>query len=278
MTIEEYLDQYHKEQTTKSYSRVINHFLVHSDRKEQSNYTDIIHYLFKHQFQSGRVLAGLKKYFDYLIDEGIREDHPCKQLTIKRKKTNIQFQQLFTPEELELLLNRSNRYNLIKERNSAIISLLIYQALSPANIVNLKVQDIDVDAGTIYIKQATNLSRRTLELKARQIFQVYRYMMEFRPQLLKVRSDQLFIGKLGQPLTIDGLNRMIRPLHHLFLHKNLNPQTIRQSVISNWLNTDNIPLEDVQLLSGQKWMSSTEKYIRPNAEVQRGKINEFWPI
>jgi len=71
---------------------------------------------------------------------------------------------------------------------------------------------------------------------------------------------------------------VIRPLQSLFPSKNLNPQTIRQSVITNWLNEKNIPLEDVQLLSGLKWMSSTERYVKPNMDERREVINAFFPI
>jgi hypothetical protein len=62
----------------------------------------------------------------------------------------------------------------------------------------------------------------------------------------------------------------------LFPHKNLNPQTIRKSVITNWLNEQKIPLEDVQLLSGQKWMSSTERYVKGNKNAV--KMCNCWQV
>ncbi|PLX01099.1 MAG: hypothetical protein C0594_14350 [Marinilabiliales bacterium] len=67
---------------------------------------------------------------------------------------------------------------------------------------------------------------------------------------------------------------MIEPLKSLFPDRNLNPQRIRMSVISYWLNVRKIPTEDVMLLSGQKWPSSVEMYRVEDSEEQRKTINK----
>jgi integrase len=177
-----------------------------------------------------------------------------------------------------MLLDRPVRYKLLEDRNKVILSLLIYQGLSPQNIINLKTDDVDIDRGTIYIKATKKLKRRELELKPKQVILLYHYINESRQKLNIYGSKKLFIGKLGTDLTVDGPNRIIRPLQSLFPSKNLNPQTIRQSVITNWLNVQNISLEDVQLLSGQKWMSSTERYVKPNMDERREVINAYFPL
>jgi len=71
---------------------------------------------------------------------------------------------------------------------------------------------------------------------------------------------------------------MIEPLKVMFPEKKLHPKSIRASVISNWLNDRNIDLEDVQLMAGHKWPSSTERYRRADMDQQRRLINEFHPL
>lgn len=276
MSYREYLEQYHTEQTVKSYLRVKEHFLAFSVKGNMASYSNVIYYLSKHARPDGRVLGGLKKYFDYIIEQGVREDHPCKQLTIKRERRDVQFQEFFTTDELQKLLERKNRYAVLEQRNKAIISLLIYQALTPANIENLRIKDVRLDEGEIYIRGTRTLSRRVLELKSSQAILFLKYIQMFRVQASP--NDSLFIGKIGEPIQVDTINRMLRPLKSLFPYRNLNARTIRQSVISNWLNERKIPLDDAQLLSGQKWMSTTEKYVKPDMEKRKGKINEFWVV
>ena len=64
----------------------------------------------------------------------------------------------------------------------------------------------------------------------------------------------------------------------MFPDRKLNATTVRQSVISNLLNHHNYLIEDVQLFSGQKWPSTTERYKRLNIEDQRKKINLWHPL
>ena len=149
MTIEHYLNRYHTKQTADSYLRAINHFLFHSKHKEHSGYADIVGYLSEYNYRSPRIIAGLKRYFDYLVETGRRDDHPCKGFTIRKQRRDIQFQELFTGEELELLLDRPVRYKLLEDRNKVILSLLVYQGLSPQNISNVTTDDVDIDRGTI---------------------------------------------------------------------------------------------------------------------------------
>lgn len=78
---------------------------------------------------------------------------------------------------------------------------------------------------------------------------------------------------LHQPI---GLN--VRPLQALFPDKNLNAKTIRQSVISNWLNKRKLPLGNVQLMAGHKYPSSTERYLNRDAHSKRDLINRFHPM
>mgnify|MGYP000642761404 CR=1 FL=1 len=272
-----YLRQFYTEQTTKSYQRAVDHFLLHSRSKNKSNYNDILNYISQQKIDSSRVVAALKRYFDYLIFIDEREDHPCRQLIIKRKKQQIQFQDLFSSEELEKLMERKSRYEELKNRNKAIISLLIYQGLSPANIVDLKVSDVDTENGMVYVKSTPRLTRRTLELKAPQILLLFKYI-EIDRKKTKADSNKLFIGKLGEPMSVDSLNRMLRPLKSLYRSRNLNANTIRKSVITNWINEDKKPIEDVQLLAGHKWLSTTEQYKKDDDKSKVEMINRWFPL
>jgi site-specific recombinase XerD len=117
------------------------------------------------------------------------------------------------------------------------------------------------------------IPRRTLELKPKQVLLFYKYISKERED----NHKELFLNKLSKPISVDTINRMLRPLNVLIPMKKVNAQTIRQSVISNWINVDNIGIEDVQLLSGQKWLSSIDKYKREDSNQKRELINQFFP-
>ncbi|TPG29652.1 tyrosine-type recombinase/integrase [Flavobacterium pectinovorum] len=285
LTIENYLLQEQSKETVKTYLFAINHFLKLNPKAKRYKYRNIVEYMEEIRKQQPNakyrvvILSAIKKYYDFLVMSGYREDHPCRKLNIKVNSNQaVQVQDLFSSEELQLLLTRENRYENLDTRNNVLLNLLIYQGLTSDEIIKLNVQDIDLDAGTIYIKASSNLNRRKLSLLAKQILLFSKYINEVRPKMLRTATDKLIIGKLGKPITVNSIHAMIEPLKPLFPDKNLNPRTIRMSVICNWLNEKKLLLEHVQELAGHKWPGTTEKYIKADSLQQRELINKYFPI
>lgn len=284
-TLEMYLKEVLTIKTAESYLYTINHFVNTNPKSKRYNYKDVVNYMDEvNKKQSNpqyriRILSAIKRYYDYLIITGQRSDHPCKKLNIKSVNNQaIQTQDLFSSSELQLLLHRENRYWFLENRNNVLISLLVYQGLTSEEIKNLDVKDVDLDNGTIYVKASTSQNRRTLELQNKQMIVFSNYIEQVRPKILMMQTDKLILSKLGKPISVDGIHSVIEPLKSLFPTKNLNPRTIRMSVICNWLNEKSIPLEHVQELAGHKWPGTTEKYIKVDANAERELINRFFPI
>lgn len=285
LTIENYLLQELSKETVKTYLFAINHFLKLNPKAKRYKYRNIVEYMEEIGKQQPNakyrvvILSAIKKYYDYLVMSGYREDHPCRKLNIKVNSNQaVQVQDLFSSEELQLLLTRENRYENLDTRNHVLINLLIHQGLTSDEIIRLNVKDIDLDAGTIYVKASSNLNSRRLQLLAKQILLFSKYINEVRPRMLRSATDKLIITKLGKPIAVNSIHAMIEPLKPLFPDKNLNPKTIRMSVICNWLNEQELSLEHVQELAGHKWPGTTEKYFKVNSFQQRELINKYFPI
>ena len=59
------------------------------------------------------------------------------------------------------------------------------------------------------------------------------------------------------------------------LDKLLSPKNIRASVLSNWVNEEKRPLEEVQIMAGHRYPSTTEKYIRMDLNEQREAVSKL---
>ncbi|MCB9196602.1 MAG: tyrosine-type recombinase/integrase [Flavobacteriales bacterium] len=284
LSIEAYLEQMHTPETAKSYGYLIDTYLATNPHARINTYADIVEFIdqlskrIKNPATRGTYLAAIKRYYDYLLYTGQRSDHPCRMLSVKRDTYQIQFQELFSEQELDLLLTRENRYQHLETRNKAILTLLIYQGLRSEEITRIRLEDVDIDSGTIKIRQTKTSAKRILELRPNQAVYLNDYAQNHRSKLILGSYNQLFITTRGIPLGVEAVNRMIRPLQSLFPAKNLNPKTIRQSVISNWLNKRKIPLGDVQIMAGHKYPSSTERYLNQDAHTKRNLINRYHPL
>lgn len=275
------------EESVKSYLFQVDHFLSAHPNADNYEYKDIINVL----EETGKykpnpsyriaILAAIKKYYDYLIEVGKRNDHPCRTIYIKNlsnSRRTVIHNDLFSSSELELLMNREERYQQMKHKNQVVISLLIYQGLVSSEVANMKVQHINLDEGKIFVKESRDLMRRHLEMHPKQYSIFNQYINKTRKELLKAESDVLVIGMRGTPITTGEVGYLVEQFKPFFSGRELNPGTIRQSVIANWLNEKKFPVEMVQLMAGHRWISSTARYKRTNDDEKRVLINRFHPM
>ena len=281
MELEQYLKERNAPGTVKRYLREIELFLDTTDNAQYATYSEIMDYLGNLRSKQNNISPGLhaiKKYYSYLVATGVRKDHPAKSIRLRDNTSReVQLQDLFKKEELEKLLDKKERYPILKHRNKIIISLLIYQALTNGEIKELELNNINLEQGTVYIKAGRKTNARTLKLQPKQIFWLMNYIQNDRPKLLKVDTHKLIISKLGTSETGEGISYVIQTLKHLFPDRKLNPKTIRQSVISNLLKQGK-DLRIVQAFAGHKYPSTTERYKQTQVEELKKQILKYHPL
>lgn len=275
----------HTKETVKTYSFQVAPFITTYPNLNNFTFKDVTEALtnflknHKNQNYKNTILCSIKRFYDYLLETGQRHDHPCRTLRFKAiRRKGVIHNDLFSSAELELLLERNERYVVLRKRNQVIASLLIYQGLGIQELSNVKVHHVNLDTGKVYIKESKSGVRRHLELHPKQYRIFETYIHESRKELLKVESDMLLIGIRGLPITKDDIRYVVETFKPLFPDRNLNPENIRQSVISNWLNEKRFPLEQVQLMAGHAWISTTARYRQTPADEKRLIINRLHPL
>lgn len=289
MELVEYLLQRHTQGTTNRYVRDIKIYKkeVGETQAKTANYQDILDYVGKlrKQYQNAETvkctLQGIKKYYNYLLHTGQRKDHPCRNLHLKDKRNNdIQIQDLFTEKELELLLKRNERYSYMKVKNEILISLLIYQGLTVGELISLELEHINLEEGTIYIKETTKTNARTLKLRSKQIMKIHNYINTERLEIAdkyKTESNKLLLNHRGQAENGHGFKRLFEQHKEQFPNKILHAKTIRQSVIANLLKKGN-DLRVVQSFAGHKYPSSTERYRQTGIKELQANVEKYHPL
>ena len=286
MTLKEYLTKNHSPRTVANYLFEINHYLRYfgEQKARKARYKDIIKYVefLREQYPNPatihRIIAAIKQYYYYLNEIGERTDHPCRYLSINdREKSQIQLQDLLKESQLKLLLERQERYTILKTKNQVIMSVLVNQALRIKEICNLTLEDIDLEKATLKIHPTAKTNGRTLNLKPEQIMLFYNYIHQIRPQLIKTGTKALIITQKGTAEKGEGIHYLVSTFRHLIPNKRLTPTTIRQSVIANLLakGTD---LRIVQEFAGHQKPSSTERYRQSNLEALKEAVNKYHPL
>lgn len=290
MKLEDYLIAHYSNRTKQSYLKKIAHYLKIQAHPEKALYKDVFEYIQLLRKQRGyhvatNTLQAIKAYYNYLQKSGQRKDHPCQNLVLKNQRTrDIQLQDLLSEKELESLLNHPslnegyltlNKYQL---RNKCILQLLIYQGIQTREIINLKLENIDLEKGTIYIKSSTRTNARELKLHSNQILNLYAYKMKDRSCFqasIGVFKEHFFLTDEGS-ITNETVCIILRKMQADYLPKKLNPVKVRQSVIANKLK--HYDLRVVQAFSGHKTTGSLQRYQQTNMEELKASINKYHPL
>jgi site-specific recombinase XerD len=295
MKLEEYLQQKYSKNSCKVHGYMIGKYLEYMGMKAKTaQYRDILHFIAHLRKNENftpesvkRYLSEVKIYYNYLLEAGLRNDHPCRELYLKDKiDRQIKVDRLYSEETLEKYLEktREDPDGQLKKRNEVIVSLLVYQALTVGEICNLNTEDINLEKAEVYIKSEHRKKARTLELKASQILLFYHYLTEDYPNLtryLKVDPSsgsglkKLIVGRLQEEVKPNALNRMINKKRKP--EERLQPIKIRQSVIANLLRKEN-DTRIVQVFAGHNRASTTIGYKQTGLEILKNAINTFHPI
>jgi site-specific recombinase XerD len=290
MILEEYLlKKYKKSSLTPNLCSIRKYLNFIQNKAETAEYKDILEYVAHlrknenlHPKTIKQYLNGAKIYYQYLLEIGKRNDHPCSELYLKDKiNKQIKVDVLYSAETLEKYLeSHKNDAKLVRRRNEVITSLLIYQGLTVGEICNLQIEDINLEKAEIYIKSSDKSKSRTLPLQAKQILLFLNYLKEDKPKLIQHLQSEtpiktLITGKFEEKVRPNVINKMIN--EYLPKNEQLQPIKIRQSVIANLLKKEN-DTRIVQVFAGHKRASTTILYKQTELEILQNAINLYHPI
>ncbi len=166
---------------------------------------------------------------------------------------------------------------ILEIRNQVVLSLLIDQGLQLAELAGLRVSDVRLKEGEVYVRSTPRTNGRTLSLKPRQIMLLHSYMTRERLQLLREQTDALILTKRGTAERGEGIHYLASTFRHRFKGRSLTPETIRQSVIANLLKQGH-DLRMVQVFAGHKYPSSTERYKQSQIEELKAAVLRYHPF
>jgi len=220
-------------------------------------------------------LNSLNQYFTYLKVK----PNPCLHLKIKGIAKRLP-SGLLSEKELAHL-HRSYPQNTIHEkRDRLMLSLLIYQGITTAELIELKVEDVELSLGIMEVRTSRQGQYRKLKLLDHQIIDLENYLKNIRPKLEKasgMQMDQLIInsGKSERKdklkNTLQEIVKRLQKRHSYFK----NARQLRASRIALWLNQYN--LRQVQYMAGHRYISSTERYRMDKVEDLQRELGKYHP-
>lgn len=220
-------------------------------------------------------LNSITKYYEYIKEQGIRDDNPARGLRIKRLGKRV-IKDVLNMEQMEALYIKYTQKQKIRENNKAqhgrncvVLGMMIWQGVHSGELKKMETKDVDLTAGTIHIPATSRSNSRTIQLQPRQIIAMHAYLNGIREQL-HPEENELIPGN-----TYSIINWLVRDLQRTQPGIK-NSQHIRVSVIMHWIKQHKI--RQVQYLCGHKHISSTERYREEDLENLQKQLNKYHPF
>jgi len=205
-----------------------------------------------------RHLVTLRGFYRFLMQEKIVKHNPSKIINLP--KSVLKLPDVLSVEEVKKLLNICDIKKPKGIRDAAMIELLYAAGLRVSELVNVKFQNINMEAGFVRVFGKGSKERVVpIGLYAKE--KIDHYIKSSRPLLLKNEVSQyLFIARAGKPMTRQGFWKQLKKYGETAgIKKRVTPHSLRHSFASHLLE-GGADLRAVQVMLGHVDISTTQIY------------------
>lgn len=216
-----------------------------------------------------RRLYALRSLWQYLETADLVSSNPTRKVATPRREQRLPT--YLSAEECARLLAAcdDNHYVDLAFRDRAILTVLIYQGLRRAELLGLRLGDVNLDAMTLLVRRGKGGKSRLLPL-ATQTAAAVEDWLEFRPS----SSDgALFVTRGGKPMSPTDLNRMFRRTVERsgVRREDVTLHTLRHT-FATLLLKEGVDVRSLQRLLGHASIETTAQYLHLQTEDLRGAL------
>lgn len=218
-----------------------------------------------------RNLSALKSFYRFLLSEGKIKANPARLLNAPKLPRRLPG--VLSRDEVERLLSQPDSSNPRGQRDKAMLELLYATGLRVSELVGLKIQNINLEAG--YVRTVGKGSKeRIVPIGAKAQVALKDYLAGGRVGLLRRRiSSYLFLNPSGRPMSRQGFWKNIKRYGRQgAIRKAITPHSLRHSFATHLLEFG-ADLRSVQIMLGHADISTTQIYTHVTRERLK-KIHE----
>ena len=155
-------------------------------------------------------LVPIRAWFKWLARNNHILFNPASELELPRLERRLP-KHVLTIREAELVIAVPKVAEPLGLRDRAILQTLYSTGIRRMEVIGLKLYDMDVDRGTVMIRQGKGKKDRMVPIGERALAWIDCYITEVRPRLVADPNDTtLFLTHLGEAFTANRLTQMVR--------------------------------------------------------------------
>lgn len=210
--------------------------------------------------QINRILTNIGHYYQY------------KQLPNIAKSTRVKGVVQTLPQNLLNNQQLQALFDCYDGEHKIILGLIIFQALDMKEFFRLKVKDLKLEIGHIYIPENGFKNSRTLSLQAFQILPLHQLTAN------KDEEDKLFEGSYNcWHYQFKRLSKQFKQVAEQLLDIRIDKlNQLRQSRVALWVNEHGI--RKAQYMAGFRTIKAAERYRLASLEELKEQVKKYHPL
>lgn len=197
------------------YSTQLEPFVVYAEAQESHDLPTLIDGWLAQRRAAGvkpstvaAAYRALSAWLNWCVRRRLLDVNPVAD--IDRPTVPKERRRFVTPEEARAVLDAITGGEWTDARDRLIVCLLYYSGLRAAELLALRVEDIDRSGGTVFVRQGKGMKARLVPVHGEVPSVLVRYLYERPPQV----AADLFLSNNGAggvrgPLTHDGLRQLL---------------------------------------------------------------------
>lgn len=224
----------------------------------------------------GRIISGLKGFFNYLVFEGYRSTNPME--LIESPKLGRKLPEVLSTDEINRMIAMIDLSSPQGERNRAILETLYSCGLRVSELTELRISDLFFDEGFIKVKGKGDKQRLVpIAQTTEKYITIYRKEIRVHQNIDPKSKDTLFLNRRGRGLTRAMIFTIIKELAvKADIKKTISPHTFRHSFATHLLE-NGADLRAIQQMLGHESITTTEIYTHIDRKHLTEAINRYHP-
>lgn len=209
-----------------------------------------------------RNLVTLRNFYKFLRRQGFVLEAPILYYELPHLDKTVP--EILTVEEINLIMDAPLKKTNKGKRDRAMLELLYASGVKVTELINLKVNDINLDKLYIYCRSDKKKERLIpIGSTASNCLKEY---LEIRNEIANDESDFLFTSNKGETITRQGIWKMLKSyLEMANIEKDVNLNTLRHSFAVHLLD-NGADIKAVQEMLGHTDVNITLKYKELNKQ------------
>ncbi|MCS7149259.1 MAG: site-specific tyrosine recombinase XerD [Caldimicrobium sp.] len=227
-------------------------------------------------FSIARKLSSLKNFLLFLTEEkGLSGDFLSP---LENPKLPKRLPKILTLDEIERLLQAPNINDPLGLRDRAILELLYATGLRVSELVNLKLENLQLQLGFLKVL-GKGSKERIIPLGDMALEFLISYLESVRPLLVGPKSRNfVFLNRRGAPLTRQRCWQIVKEYASAsgIDLKKISPHVLRHSFATHLLE-GGADLRSLQLMLGHSSLLTTQIYTHLDFKNLKGAYERFHP-